>query len=272
MRLITFTEFSERLAGDSNGAVKALLLHDSDGEVLELKNCEELAQLCAALTVRTFPPAKRAIQQRILKAMPEGAAPGGSAWVAHFVEHESDFPFDRYQRKASGEVKLEPGTNLPLMTSDDNKMGTLLRNPYAALAVLDLRTPETTNALNDFLASRSTHPAKLSYERASGSFVLAKPRVPYVSSVTEADFLTVQTETFAVKNAALQPAMLLFISRVSFKGTVVRLHELYRGPAGARTTYRRAQKRFSRNLADTVRNPFEASHKCLWAPCLTISA
>ncbi len=223
MQHLTLSEFSKQLT-TGEGDFKETLVLDS-GSVLQLNDSADVARLLATLTVLAFPPSKTEILTAIA-ARAEGYPVGTKEWSDVFLAHEYELPFDRYQRTKSGALKPNPVTRLPDLQADNSKKGALLENPYDALKKLNLHTICDGKALQDILTSRSTHPAKLSYAQASGSFVLVAPRKAYPASVTEADFQTVQNEAFASNNAAVQAAANLFIARVFYAGRLYRAYQL----------------------------------------------
>jgi hypothetical protein len=233
MQLVGLDELREALRAGDGGALKDLLLRDNGGKVLNLHGIEQLARLCAALAVRAFSTHGEVVDSICSRAQAEGLRPGGPQWAAFFAACEPELPLHRYQRTAGGSIRFDE-KHRPRLIGDEAKMAELLQNPYPALCRLQLDSQEVQKRLRESVQARSTHPARLAYDKAKGSFVLQRKRLPYPASVSEADFETVQTETFAASNAALQAAALLFIARAHLTGVdrfepkTARLHDFYR--------------------------------------------
>jgi hypothetical protein len=253
-----------------NGARFKRVLLQADDVVLRLTDVNDLAQFTAAMTVLAWPPfddSKISISRRIFREAPGPV--GSPQWQAYVESREAELPFDRYQRtkgegKETGKGKtakrgkkappaapdsqpspdeksdtaetvaykivVDDKQQLIKLVSDEGKKADLLLAPYAALRQVPLAEILASKELEARLIARSTHPARLSYAHASGSFALSAPRPSFPAALCESDYKTVQTETFAVGNAAWQAATLLFIARIEWQGQVQRLHQALAQP------------------------------------------
>lgn len=227
MQLVSLNHLVEALSGkDADSELKTLLLRDNGERVLDLSNARDLASFVAGTIALSF-QAKKGTLFAPVKEEAARLEVNSPEWTALFLQMEAGLPLTQFKRNAKGDFVLDgDNKSLPMMVADPGKQARVFQNPYPALSSLDLDEVLNSTDMAKALVAKASHPASLAYAQAAGAFHLAAPRRSPVHSVSEADFLTVQDETFCV-SAAFQKLIFLFVARVHVDGKVARLHELY---------------------------------------------
>lgn len=228
---ITLLDFAERLRTHDDAAMaqfKAVLLRDARDptmlpEHLELATAFDVAHFLAiALVVASQSNGKDELQ-RIKESQSDPAAR-----LAAFEAFAAANPYQTLQRTPKNELVIQK--DIPVVELDASKLAGIVEDApraFRAMRAINLSELMASTALTEALASRVSHPTKLSAPAGKGGFLKTHTvAVPEgFESVTEEDFLSRETATLSC-NAAFQKMWVLMLPLVTYQGQSLRLAQL----------------------------------------------
>jgi hypothetical protein len=252
----TLQGFAARLQTHDDAAMaqfKSVLLRDSRDaavppETLELSSPADVAHFLAVAAV----VASQANGKEELKQIRD-THDAGPARDAAYEAFSNACAYLCLQRTPKNEFLLQEG--LPVVELDAKKVSSLVvdaKRAFAAMAKLDLAALVSSRAFEEALASRVSHPTKLSAPNGKGGFLKTHSfAIPTdFHSVTEEDFISRETATLSC-TAGFQKMWILMLPIVRYQGTEMRLAQLLAQDESLATEVESALKDAGISAADT---------------------